>query len=65
MAASEETEFSVKDYWNKVFVRSIERKQCQIVVGDTLAFIGDEPPALKGDGYGPNPFALVLAGLGL
>ena len=55
----------VKDLWNKVVVRGIRNKQCQITVADCHSFIGDEPQALAGDGLGPNPFALVLAGLGL
>ncbi|MEE8110782.1 MAG: hypothetical protein V3T44_07110 [bacterium] len=60
-----ELPYDVKNFWNRVVVRSIHRKQSQIVIGDAHALIGDEPPALGGDGLGPNPFTLVVSGLGL
>lgn len=60
-----EPPFDVKHFWNRVTVRSIQNKQSQIIVGDAHSFIGDEPPALGGEGLGPNPFSLVLSGLGL
>ena len=55
----------VKQFWNRVVVRGIRHKQSQITIGDTHSIIGDEPPALGGDGLGPNPFSLLLASLGL
>ncbi|MFQ5916093.1 MAG: OsmC family protein [Nitrospinota bacterium] len=57
--------YDVKSFWNRVVVRSIHRKQSQVIIGDAHAFIGDEPPVLGGDGLGPNPFTLVVSGLGL
>lgn len=60
-----EQPYDVKNFWNRVVVRSIHRKQSQITIGDAHSFIGDEPPSLGGDGLGPNPFTLVVSGLGL
>ncbi|MFQ5914160.1 MAG: OsmC family protein [Nitrospinota bacterium] len=65
MTAKNEMTDEIKAFWNKVIVRGIENKQSQIIIGDTLSFIGDEPQALGGDGLGPNPFTLMLASLGL
>jgi len=60
-----ELPYDEKNFWNRVTVRSVQNKQSQITVGGIHSFIGDEPPALGGDGLGPNPFTLVVAGLGL
>ena len=60
-----ELPYDVKQFWNRVVVRSIHHKQSQVIVGDTHSFIGDEPAALGGEGLGPNPFSLILSGLGL
>ena len=57
--------YDEKNFWNRVIVRSVYRKQSQIIIGGVHSFIGDEPPALGGDGLGPNPFTLVVSGLGL
>jgi uncharacterized OsmC-like protein len=65
MTTESEIPYEVKAFWNKVIVRGIENKQSQIIIGDKLSFIGDEPEALGGDGLGPNPFTLMLASLGL
>ena len=65
MTAKSDLPEEVKAFWNKVVVRGIENKQCQITICDTLSFIGDEPEALGGEGLGPNPFTLMLASLGL
>ena len=54
-----------KKTMNHVVVRRIRNKQCQITVGRTHTFIGDEPPVFGGEGLAPNPFSYVLAGLGL
>ena len=54
-----------KKTMNHVVVRRIRKKQCQLTVGQTHTFIGDEPPAFGGEGLAPNPFSYVLAGLGL
>ena len=60
-----ELPYDEKHFWNRVTVRSVQNKQSQITIGGAHSFIGDEPPALGGDGLGPNPFTLVVSGLGL
>ena len=60
-----ELPYDEKHFWNRVTVRSIRNKQSQITIGGVHSLIGDEPPALGGDGLGPNPFTLVVSGLGL
>lgn len=46
-----------------VFARSVENYQVQIEANGHR-FIADEPQAIGGDDAGPNPFDLLLAGLG-
>ena len=65
MTTESEVTDEIKAFWKKGIVRGIENKESQIIIGDTLSFIGEEPEALGGDGLGPNPFTLMLASLGL
>lgn len=60
-----ELPYDEKNFWNRVVVRSIQHKQSQITIAGRHSMIGDEPPSLGGDGVGPNPFTLVVSGLGL
>lgn len=41
-----------------------DRFRTQIEVGDGHRFVADEPLSLGGDGAGPSPYDLVIAGLG-
>lgn len=47
----------------EVTVKHLQNLQQQVIT-DGHSFISDEPVKLKGDGLGPNPYDLLLAGLG-
>jgi len=47
----------------EVTVKHIRNLQQQVIT-EGHSFISDEPIKLKGDGLGPNPYDLLLAGLG-
>jgi putative redox protein len=47
----------------EVTVKHLHKLQQQVITEDH-SFISDEPIKLKGDGLGPNPYDLLLAGLG-
>jgi uncharacterized OsmC-like protein len=47
----------------EVIVRHLQNLQQQVIT-EEHSFISDEPVKLKGDGLGPNPYDLLLAGLG-
>ena len=47
----------------EVIVKHIRNLQQQVIT-QGHSFISDEPVKLKGDGLGPNPYDLLLAGLG-
>lgn len=47
----------------EVIVKHLQNLQQQVIT-DGHSFISDEPVKLKGDGLGPNPYDLLLAGLG-
>ena len=47
----------------EVIVKHLHNLQQQIIT-EEHSFISDEPVKLKGDGLGPNPYDLLLAGLG-
>ena len=46
-----------------ITARTIKNYQVEIVAGNHQ-FIADEPESIGGDDLGPNPFDLLLAGLG-
>ncbi len=48
-----------------VTVQSLDDYQyAQLLTADGHAFIADEPPDVEGDGLGPDPYDLLLWGLG-
>lgn len=47
----------------EVVVKHLQNLQQQVIT-EEHSFISDEPVKLKGDGLGPNPYDLLLAGLG-
>lgn len=49
---------------SEVTVSSLQNLQNEVSYGDGRTFVIDEPEGLGGDGAGPDPYTLLLAGLG-
>ena len=56
--------FSNDRNMKEIIVTSLKNFQNEVSYGDGKTFLVDEPTAVGGDDAGPDPYSLVLAGLG-